>query len=109
MLNIYPDILNWLEQVAPLIRRIRQHDRNLADQLQRASVAVALNLGEGAYGRGKRRIAAYGIAAQEMGESVVALEVAERFSYIEPLSPPLRALSRKIVGTLVRLAFPRRH
>jgi four helix bundle protein len=107
MLMIYADILNWLEEIAPLIRRIGRHDRNLAQQLQRASVAVALNTGEGAYGRGKRRVAAYGIAAQEMGESVTALDVAERLGYIAPLSPALRGLSRKILGTLVRLAFPR--
>jgi len=60
------------------------------------------------YGRGRPRVAAYGIAAQEMGESVMALDVAERHHYIEPLAPPLRELSRKVLGTLVKLAFPRR-
>ena len=109
MLHIYNDILDWVEAVTPLIRQIAQHNPNLADQLDRASTAVALNTGEGMFGRGRRRVAAYGIAAQEMGESVTALEVAERRRYIEPLAPPLRALSRKILGTLVKLAFPRPH
>ena len=108
MLRIYHDILDWVEAVTPLIRQISQHNPNLADQLDRASVAVALNLSEGMYGRGRRRVAAYGIAAQEMGESITALEVAERRRYIEPLAPAVRELSRKVLGTLVKLAFPRR-
>jgi len=108
MLRIYADVLDWVEAVTPLIRQIAQHNSNLADQLDRASVSVALNCSEGMFGRGRRRVAAYGIAAQEMGESVTALEVAERRRYIEPLAPPLRELSRKVLGTLVKLAFPRR-
>jgi len=108
MLRIYSDVLDWVEAVTPLIRQISQHNPNLADQLDRASTSVALNCGEGMYGRGRRRVAAYGIAAQEMGESVTALEVAERRRYIEPLTPALRELSRKVLGTLVKLAFPRR-
>ena len=108
MLRIYSDILDWVEAVTPLIRQISQHNANLADQLDRASTSVALNCSEGMYGRGRRRVAAYGIAAQEMGESVTALEIAERRRYIEPLAPALRELSRKVLGTLVKLAFPRR-
>ena len=108
MLHIHDDILDWVEAVTPLIRQISQHNRNLAEQLDRASVSVALNCSEGMYGRGRRRVAAYGIAAQEMGECVAALEVAERRRYIEPLTPALRALTRKVLGTLVKLAFPRR-
>jgi four helix bundle protein len=108
MLRIYQDILDWVEAITPLIRQIAQHNPSLADQLDRACTAVALNCGEGMYGRGRRRVAAYGIAAQEMGESVTALEVAERRRYIDPLTPSVRELSRKVLGTLVKLAFPRR-
>ena len=108
MLRIYSDILDWVEAITPLIRQISRHDPNLASQLERASASVALNVGEGMYGRGRRRVAAYGIAAQEMGESVTALEVAHRRRYIEPLAPWLCELSRKILGTLVKLAFPSR-
>jgi four helix bundle protein len=106
--HTYSDILDSVEAITPLIRQISQHNPNLADQLDRASTSVALNCGEGMYGRGRRRVAAYGIAAQEMGESVTALEVAERCRYVEPLTPALRELSRKVLGTLVKLAFPRR-
>ena len=108
MLRIYNDILDWVEAITPLIRQIARHDPNLASQLERASTSVALNTGEGMFGRGKRRVASYGVAAQEMGESVTALEVARRRRYIEPLAPWLHELSRKILGTLVKLAFPSR-
>jgi hypothetical protein len=39
---------------------------------------------------------------------VTALEVARRRRYIEPRAPWLHELSRKILGTLVKLGFARR-
>jgi hypothetical protein len=33
----------------PLIRRVRAHDRSLAEQIRRAASSVVLNLGEVAY------------------------------------------------------------
>jgi hypothetical protein len=70
MLRIYDDILDWIEAITPLIRQIARHDPNLATQLERASTSVALNTGEGMFGRGKRRV-----------------DVAHRRRYIEPLAP----------------------
>ena len=41
-----------------------------------------------------------------MRESFAALEIAVRLHYIAPLEPELVAQCQRIIGTLVRLAFP---
>ena len=62
------DILDWVEAITPLIRQISRHDPNLASQLERASTSVALNVGEGMYGRGRRRVA---VNATRQGDRAV--------------------------------------
>ena len=107
MLNIYSVILSLVEEVAPLIGRISRSDPDLARQLRRSSAAVALNTTEGMYARGRSRIHSYNIALREMRESYAALEVSMRLRYIGPLSPELEQRVAHILGTLVRLSFPR--
>ena len=60
----------------------------------------------GRYPRGGSRTAAYGVALREMRESFAALGIAVRLHCIAPLEPGLVEQCRKIIGTLVRLAFP---
>ncbi len=107
MLRIYPIILSFVEEVAPLVGRISRHDLDLARQLRRSSVAVVLNTAEGMYARGRSRTHSYNIALREMRESYAALEVSVRLRYVAPLSPELERRVAHILGTLVRLSFPR--
>ena len=107
MLQIYPVILSFIEEVAPVITRIARHDPDLARQLRRAASSVALNTAEGMYARGRQRVASYNIALREMRKVHAALEVAVRFRYIAPLPQPLLERIAHITGTLVRLSFPR--
>ena len=106
MLRIYSVILDFLERLVKLNAQIARHDRDLAQQLKRSSCSVALNTAEGMYARGGSRTAAYGVALREMRESFAALEIAVRLHYIAPLEPGLVDQCQKIIGTLVRLAFP---
>jgi four helix bundle protein len=108
MLHIYPVVLDWLEELAPLISQIARHDADLAKQLRRSSTSVALNLGEGMMARAGHRSNAYGTALREMRESYAALEVAQRFRYVRSLDAPFEERCRRILGTLVRLVFPGR-
>ncbi len=108
MLDIYAVILSFVADVALLTPRIAHHDPDLARQLRRASSAVALNVAEGQYARGRSRAACYNIALREMRESFAALEVSVRLRYLPPLSPVLEDRIQRILGTLYRLSFPRK-
>lgn len=108
MLRIYGDILDFLGELAPLVTRIARHDRDLGRQLRRASNAVALNCAEGMYARDGSRRQAYGVALREMRESYAAIEIGMRLGYIPRLAPAFEDKIQKIIGTLVRLAMPRR-
>jgi four helix bundle protein len=107
MLHIYPVILAFVEDVHPLVQRIGRNDPDLAKQLRRASASVALNTAEGMYARGKQRTASYNVALREMRESYAALEVSVRLRYIAPLPEAFEDRIGRIIGTLVRLSFPR--
>lgn len=127
MLKLYPIILDFVSDVSPLIGRIARCDSDLARQLRRASAAVALNTAEGMYARGRSRQACYNIALREMRElflggsapppgaaltrtpsPAAALEVSVRLGYVAPLPAELERRIEQIIGTLVRLSFPRR-
>jgi four helix bundle protein len=107
MLRIYPLILTYVEEVAPFVGRIARRDPDLARQLRRASAAVVLNTAEGMYARGRCRQVSYNVALREMRESYAALEVAVRLGYVAPLPAELEGRVAHILGTLVRLSFPR--
>ena len=109
MLRIYEDVLEWLSALVPLIDQISRHDPDLAKQLKRASRSTALNLAEGMYARAGSRTAAYSVSLKEMRESYAGLEIGVRLCYIAPLEPSLEERCQKILGTLVRLAIPRRY
>lgn len=108
MLRIYGVMLEWLKALRPLIAQIARYDRELAGQLRRASASVILNTGEGMHSRGGHRTNAYGVALREMGESYSALQAAQIHEYIVELQPEFEAQCQRILGTLVKLALPRR-
>jgi len=107
MLNIYPIILSYVDDVALLVPCIAHHDPDLAKQLRRASTSVVLNTAEAMFARGRSRTAAYNIALREMRESFAALEVSVRLRYLRPLSAEQSERIDRILGTLYRLSFQR--
>jgi four helix bundle protein len=90
------------------VARIARYDRDLAGQLRRASASVVLNLAEGMGARGGHRTNSYSVSLREMRESYAALEVAQRRRYIGKLEPAFEAQCQRLIGTLVRLAVPKR-
>jgi four helix bundle protein len=103
MLRIYPVILEVLRQLRPVLRRIELKDRDLARQLRRCSVSIALNVAEGMYSRGNNRGARYHSALGSARETLACLEVAEACGYIASADAALIEQLRRVVGTLVKL------
>ena len=106
MLRIYPVILDWIASLAPVIRSIRSHDSNLADQLRRCSTSVGLNTAEGMGAVAGNKRNSYRIALREMREAVAALDIAGCLGYIGSLDAKDADRQDHIVRTLIRLARP---
>ena len=104
MLRNYSLILDWLATLPPVIARIQERDRNLADHLRRSATRVCLSVAEGMGHRGGRRLNAYRIALAEMREACAAIEVAARLGFIDAPSEADSHRMRRIVGTLVLIA-----
>jgi four helix bundle protein len=45
--NVYDRARKVVQELAPLLQAIREHDKSLADQLKRAAQSVVLNIAEG--------------------------------------------------------------
>lgn len=103
MLRIYPVILEVLRQLRPVLRRIELKDRDLARQLRRCSVSIALNVAEGMYSRGNNRGLRYHSALGSARETLACLEVAEACGYIASADAVLIEQLKRVVGTLVKL------
>ncbi len=102
MLRIYDDSLVMVGLVRPYIERIKRHSSNLADQCDRASTSVPLNIAEGAFQARGNRIARYRTALAEANETRACLETAVHAKFIDGVDPVVLDKLGKIIGTLVR-------
>ena len=107
MLRIYSVILDWIASLPTAIDHIAARDRNLADQLQRSSTSVVLNVAEGMGGMGRVKVNSYRIALREMRESIAAIDVATQLGYVRLLDHDALDRQDHILATLVRLAKPK--
>ena len=103
-LRIYSRILELVSWVLPYERKIRRHDRNLAEQLKRAMTSVPLNVAEGYYSRGGNQAAHYHVALGSAGESLACLQVAEARRYIASVEPNVLSRFDEVIGTLAKLS-----
>jgi four helix bundle protein len=71
-----------IESLAPIVARIRRHDRDLGEQLRTALSSTALNAAEGNHSQGGHRIARFSTAAGSNAESRAALRVAVAWGYV---------------------------
>jgi four helix bundle protein len=72
-----------VEILAPVVARIRQHDRDLGEQIRTALSSVALNVAEGNRSQGGHRIARFSTAAGSTAEARAALRVAVAWGYVQ--------------------------
>jgi four helix bundle protein len=72
-----------IETLAPVVARIRRHDRDLGEQLRTALSSVVLNMAEGNGSQGGNRGARFSTAAGFNAESRAALRVAVAWGYLQ--------------------------
>ena len=74
--------ISAVRMLGPLVARIREHDRDLGEQLRRALSSVVLNISEGSGSHGGNRLARYRTAMGSNEESRAALRVAVAWGYV---------------------------
>ena len=102
MLRIRHDALEIIRMLRPTIEQLHRRDRNLADQLDRATTSVVLNMAEGDAAQGATRRHCYTISLREARESVAALQVAEAKRLVRR-PEGIDARFDHVIGVLVKL------
>ena len=103
MLRIYPVLLSFVGEVAPLVRELERRDADLARQCRRALSSAPLNVAEGSYSRGANRNLRYATATGSLREVRACFEVGASLGYIAPLSAEMVSRIDHIIGTLVKV------
>jgi four helix bundle protein len=107
-LKLYPVVLELVRRLAPRLGVLKARSSGLGDQFERALTSVPLNVAEGAYSRGKNRQVRYQTALASAREALACWETAQALGWVGPLDPEIGALFQRVIGTLVRLAVPKR-
>lgn len=107
MLTAYQVSLDLIRELRPIVVALKQYDRDLAGQLQRAATSVTLNLGEGQGRAGGDRRRCYEIATGSAREVGAALDVAAAWEWPVDVVKS-RALLHRLGGLLWGLTHGRR-
>jgi len=97
-----------IEVLRPVVAQIREHDRDLGEQLRRALSSVVLNIAEGRRSQGGHRTARFSTAAGSNSESRAALHLAVAWGYVtaDDIAAGEAALDR--VGAMLHALSARR-
>ena len=93
-----------VEALVPLMSRIKQRDKSLADQLTRAASSISLNCAEAQYSDPGNRRARLHTAAGSAGETRMALRLAVAWRYVlAGDAQKARALVERILAMLWKM------
>jgi four helix bundle protein len=96
--------IELIEVLAPLMPRIKQRDKSLAEQLSRAATSVALNLGEAQLSDPGNRRARLFSAAGSANETLTGVRVAIAWRHLPAReAQEALALLRRIVAILWKM------
>ena len=96
--------IQLIETLQPLMARIKQRDRSLADQLARAATSVCLNIGEAEHSEAGNRRMRFCSAAGSASEVRMAVRVAVAWRYLAKRDgEPAEALLNRIIAILWKL------
>ena len=94
MLVAFQVTLQLVQDVRPIVAKIRQHDAKLAKQLVDAINSAGQNIAEGERKRGGDRRHAFDIASGEANEARGSLLLAAAWGWIEADSQALKTVDR---------------
>lgn len=77
----YNVALELVAALASVVKQLRAHSADLADQVERAGTSLVLNLGEGSRRQGKDPKRFYAMAAGSASEILAALDVARAWGW----------------------------
>jgi four helix bundle protein len=89
MLKAYDMMLEVLRGLRPVILHIDKHDRDLGNQLRRASTSVVLNVAKGCGSIGGMRTARYRTALGSARETGACIDAAIALGYVEEVEAGL--------------------
>jgi four helix bundle protein len=96
--------IELVEALVPLMPRIKQRDKALADQLSRAASSISLNLGEAEFSDPGNRRARLFTAAGSAGETRTALRLAVAWRIVsERDAQQATGLLRRILAILWKM------
>lgn len=82
MLDAYSVAMEAAGELGPVLERVAQRDRALADQLRRALASVVLNIAEGERSSGGNARLRFATAAGSNAETRAALRLAAAWGYV---------------------------
>lgn len=92
-----------IEELRPLVPRIKARDKNVAEQIQRAASSVVLNIGEAEYSDPGNRRARFHTAAGSAGETRAASAARGVVGIVPRADGAAMALLERIVPMLWKL------
>lgn len=96
--------LELIEELRPLVPRIKAKDKSLADQITRSASSISLNLGEAELSDPGNRRARFFTAAGSAGETYSAVRVAIAWRYLAARDGDAAlALLKRIIAILWKL------
>ena len=105
-LRIESVIVSALARIAPVISQLKRRNRNLADQLDRASSSILLNTSEGAYSLKGNQRARYHSALGSAAETRSCLQLAGAQHGVL-IDPQLHDQLDHVIAVLWKLSRPR--
>ena len=103
MLRIYETMLDVLRMLRPVIAQIEKHDRDLGNQLRRASSSVPLNIAEASGSSGGTRSVRYRTALWSAREVGACLDVALALGYVQAVDATLESRLDAVRAVLAKV------